>query len=118
MPHGHRLAELRSLEYHRLIGERLERDPEALRRARERVARWLTENGPVDRGRALRWQELLHRPLPELVRALNRDDDDARDLRQNSPFAGILTSQERWRVIRETRSEQGRSTCGGRRSST
>jgi hypothetical protein len=118
VPHGHRIAELRSLEYHRLIAERVKRDPEVLRRARERVACWLAEGGPVDRGRALRWQHVLHLPVPELVRVLTRDDETGRDLRQNTPFAGVLTNEERWRVIRETGREKEPSTSGGGTSST
>lgn len=118
MAHGHRTAELRSLEYHRLVAERLERDPEVLRRARERVVGWLDVGGPVDRGRAIQWQEWLRRPVPELVRMLTRDDETSRDLRQNTPFAGVLANEERWRIIRAIPREKEQSPSGARTSST
>ncbi len=101
MPHGHRTAELRSLAYHELVAERLEQDPAVLARARQRVASWLASGGPAHPAYARRWQALLERPVAEIVRILAADDQAARDLRQNTPFAGVLTNEERWRVIRE-----------------
>ena len=42
----HRLAEKRSIAYHRLIAERIRRDPAVLERARARVRSWLSAAGP------------------------------------------------------------------------
>lgn len=60
-----------------------------LRRARHQRARgstavWIDE-----------WERLLDRPLPELLTALTSPSPRARELRQNHPFAGLLTSEER-----------------------
>lgn len=118
MAHGHRTAELRSLEYHRLVAERLERDPEVLRHARERVAAWVAGGGPVDPAYARRWQAVLERPAAQIVRILVADDESSRDLRQNTPFAGVLTDEERWRIVRGIRPEKERSPSGARTSST
>ncbi len=125
MPHGHRTAELRSLAYHRLVAERLERDPEGLERdpevllrARGRVASWVTDGGPAHPVYARRWQAVLERQVAEIVRILADDDEASRDLRQNTPFAGVLTSEERWRVIREVGREKEPSASNGRSSST
>lgn len=89
-----------------------------LLRARERVASWLTGGGPAHPVYARRWKAVLERPVGEIVRILTADDEAARDLRQNTPFAGVLTNEERWRVIREIGREKESSTSSGRSSST
>jgi hypothetical protein len=49
------------------------------------------------------WEELLRRPLPEVREAITADDQRGRDLRQNSPFAGVLSEPERLRILAEIR---------------
>lgn len=46
-----------------------------------------------------RWVALLEGPLDELLTALTADTVDSRELRQNSPFIGVLTEEERTRVL-------------------
>ena len=48
-----------------------------------------------------RWQELLDGPEHALREVLTSPDEHARVLRQSSPFAGVLTPQERWLLLRE-----------------
>ncbi|MGH7436578.1 MAG: hypothetical protein ACRENE_12965 [Polyangiaceae bacterium] len=97
----HRLAELRSLAYHRVIVERLHSDPRVLADARARVRGWIEEGrAPHYAGR---WQQLLSRPQEELCAVLVDDGDDARALRQATPFAGVLAPRERWRIWEEER---------------
>lgn len=56
-----------------------------------------------------RWITLLDGPLDELLTALTADTVDSRELRQNSPFVGVLSEEERNAVLqglphpRETR---------------
>ena len=45
------------------------------------------------------WQRLLDGPLPELLAVLTSTSSWSCDLRQNSPFAGVLTAQERAEVL-------------------
>lgn len=102
-PHGHRTAELRSIAFHRAVAERLEREPELLERARARVDDWLASRGPVHPVYARRWRELLAKPASDVADALVVDEEEMRDLRQTTPFAGALTPTERWRIVREVR---------------
>ena len=92
----HREAEVRSLEMHRRIADRIRRDPAVLKRALERTAGWL--DGSVSfagsRSYAERWHELLTGPRAQLVQMLTGDDEAARALRQSSPFAGTLSNRE------------------------
>jgi hypothetical protein len=45
------------------------------------------------------WERLLDGPLVELLTALTSPSPWSRELRQNSPFAGVLTDAERQRVL-------------------
>lgn len=97
---GHRTSERRSLALHRVIAERLDRGLVA--EARERVEQ-LNAEGHLHSRYAARWRELLSRPIPEIASALMADDQHGRDLRQNSPFAGVLNEQELRRIIETVR---------------
>ena len=47
------------------------------------------------------WQRLLDTGLDAVCAVLEESDDErCRDLRRVSPFAGVLTSAERWRIWR------------------
>jgi hypothetical protein len=97
---GHRRAELRSLAYHRAIAARLRRP--MVDEAARRVRRW-REEGRVDRRYATRWLDLLERPVHEIRRVISADDQRGRDLRQSSPFAGLLSEPERRKILEEVR---------------
>lgn len=93
---SHRTAELQGLAYHRLVAERL--DETVLEQARRRLARWRDE-GRIDPRWADEWEQLLGLPLPRIARAISADTPHARNLRQASPLAGLLTEQERLRLV-------------------
>jgi hypothetical protein len=99
---AHRLAEERSVAYHRVVAEKLRRDPRVLERARQRVADWL--RSPVGPPRYARsWREVLERDVESVAAFLVERSDRADELRQSSPFAGALDASKRWRIWRETR---------------
>jgi hypothetical protein len=89
-----------SLEMARRVADRLRRDPELLEIARANLARWTRQNASV--GSLLRcyaeWEALLSRPVEEICDLLCSDADDAQRLRQNSPFAGVLSPAEVWEI--------------------
>jgi hypothetical protein len=98
----HRLAEERSVAYHRVIAERLSDQPEVLEKARRRVQTWL-ESGSVTPFYARKWAEILAGDVSSIAAFLVERSELADELRQSSPFAGALRPQERWRIWRETR---------------
>jgi len=100
-PNGHRTAELRSIALHGLVAQRL--DTELLDRARKRVGGWLAVEGPVDHRWAKQWEELLSLPIPVLKRRLVEDSEQMRDLRQSTPFAGVVREDERRKILQEVR---------------
>jgi len=103
----HRRAEARSLALHREVRERIRQRPELLVPIRARVEGWLRD-GTVARPYAEAWRELLSRDLDALLEALEDPSERGRDLRQCTPFAGILDPRTRWRILREA-SEDPRS---------
>ena len=98
----HRLAEERSIAYHRVIAERLCHRPEVLEMARRRVQGWLAagEGAPFYAGK---WAEILAGEPAAIAAFLVERSELAEELRQSSPFAGALEPRERWQIWRETR---------------
>lgn len=92
----HRRAELRSLAYHRALAPRLRRP--AIDEARRKVRRW-SDEGRIDPRYARLWEEVLAMPVPAIRKAIAADDARGRDLRQNSPFAGLLSEAERRKIL-------------------
>lgn len=96
----HRRSELRGLAYHRALAPRLRRP--MVDEANRKINRW-QEAGRIDPGYAEKWRQVLAKPVPEIRRLISADDDCGRDLRQNSPFAGLLSEAERRRILEEVR---------------
>ena len=95
----HRLAEKRSIAYHRLIAERIRRDPSILEGARARVRSWISATGGVP-FYAHKWHDILSRHVDAIAAFLIEDTELARELRQSTPFAGALSPAERWEIWR------------------
>jgi hypothetical protein len=93
---GHRTAERRARAYHAVVADRL--NEATIDDARARIEQ-LAVAGHLDPRYAESWRELLARPREEVARAIAADTPTARDLRQNSPFAGVLNEQERRQII-------------------
>ena len=100
MPATHRTNELRSIALHRLVVDRIRQDTSLLDRARERVDRWLQDGDPVHPVWASRWHDLLALPRDEILAALVADTPEMRDLRQDSPFSGVVSQDEWWGIVR------------------
>lgn len=92
----HRTADLQALTYHRAVAPRLDED--LVRSAERRLRKW-RQDGRIDPRWAVKWEQVLSMPLPRLAKAIGADTEEGRELRQTSPFAGVLTEQERRRLI-------------------
>ncbi len=98
MPDGHRTAERRSLAMHRAIANAL--TDQQLAHARAKVDGWRAD-GSVHPQWANAWAELLLQPRELVAAELGRDDPTMTQLRQTTPFAGVLPNETRWRILRE-----------------
>lgn len=97
--------QLRSLLLAHLVAARLVLEPkDTVRLARTNLERMLA--GDV-RGAVRRWLQewsrLLDGPLTDLLAALTSPSPRSRELRQNSPFAGVLTDDERALAVATSR---------------
>lgn len=94
---SHEWIDRRSLALHEVVAAKLESDPALVDVARANLRRWL-EVAP--RPALLEWRLLLDAtPLPALLVLLRSTGDRAARLRQSSPFAGILTPEERQSIL-------------------
>jgi hypothetical protein len=104
---AHRLAEERSIGYHRAIAERLRDQPAILDAARRRIEGWL-DSGTTAPAATAKWAAILSGDLPSIEAFLVERSELADELRQSSPFAGALRPRERWTIWRETRERLSR----------
>lgn len=104
----HQEIDARSLALHRVVAQKLRRDPTFLRIAKANLARWRTGATPNDLQYLTEWERLLEAGLDAALAVATEDSERASALRQSSPFAGILTPSERtaflkaWKVLHET----------------
>jgi hypothetical protein len=92
----HRVPELRSLAYHRVLAPQLRRP--MVDEAQRKLNRW-REEGKIDPHYAQAWEEVFALPMPRIRKAITADDERGRDLRQNSPLAGLLSEPERRKIL-------------------
>ena len=97
---SHELTEEISLEMGRRVAARLRQQPDLLRVAHDNLARWtrLNARAPSLLRCYREWEEILKRPLEDICRLLSSDREEGRRLRQNSPFAGVLSAREVWEL--------------------
>ena len=89
------------------IAGRIVADPAGTRRIAESNLRRIRGKA---RGRAVlwldEWQRLLDGPVPKLLNAMTSPSPHGRELRQNTPFAGVLSDAERMTVLDAWRSSE------------
>lgn len=99
----HRLAELRSQALHQAVAEKLVQQPALVERALENLET-LKRRNPSGHRYHQRWEQLLRGDRTQLLRVLTADSEEARALRQETPFAGILRAHERRRIFDQFKS--------------
>ncbi|WP_345215857.1 helix-turn-helix domain-containing protein [Georgenia halophila] len=96
----------KSLWLHRALLGALMVDPRGvLQAAKDNIATWKTMHRPD--GMTVRyldqWQGVIEDGVHEVVEVLTGMDEQSSELRQNSPFAGVLPDEERRQVLRAFR---------------
>jgi hypothetical protein len=90
-----------------VIAQRIARDlgthPEWIELAKSNLDRWSSRNRNALSLLSCyqEWRELLQRPAGEIASILLAQTDQGQRLRQNSPFAGVLSPSEIWRIKRQ-----------------
>ena len=106
---SHQNIDKRGLAYAQGLVEKIDAYPQhvAVEKAHRLCRRWL-ESGRSEELR--RWDEILSLPWPNIRQTLLDPSEEGDRLRQNSPFCGVLTPQERWAIHRRFRSNETPST--------
>jgi len=95
---SHRLLEARSLAMHAVIARKIERDPTLLAVAYRNIERW-NDRWKEDAPAWLKeWQEVLKQPWQHVAALITEPSENGARVRQSTPFAGVLTNEERWRI--------------------
>ena len=98
----HEWIDQRSLALDTEIAQMIREQPELLDRAKTTLARWIQAREPNVPAALLEWAIILNnRTLNEILALLTRDDEEARRLRQSSPFCGILSEERRLAIFKE-----------------
>lgn len=95
---SHRLLEARSLAMHAVIAHKVERDPKLLDVARNNLKRWSARwesDVPVWYEE---WCDIMNRPWAQIAAIITEPSEEGARLRQSSPFAGVLSADERRRI--------------------
>jgi len=89
----------------RAIVELIDNDDErkGLSHARGTCRRWLMDYGPDPS--VEEWSRILERSWSEIRQVLLDESEEGKRLRQNSPFAGVLSPRQRWDIYRRFRDE-------------
>jgi excisionase family DNA binding protein len=102
---GQRLTreEEKSLRLHQALLTPMLTEPDAvIAKARDNLDRWTGMHRPD--GITVRyfeeWKRVLDHGLDAIVEVMVSPSQEARELRQNSPFAGVLPDETRLRVLR------------------
>lgn len=90
----------RSLALHEAIAERLMEDPQGVIGRAQQTLALTSARHPGARALLSEWDRILRLPLPDMVELLRDPRPGARELRQVTPFAGVLSAAERTRVYR------------------
>jgi transcriptional regulator with XRE-family HTH domain len=97
----------RSLALHEAIAQRLIEDPVAVTERARKTLSLMIERHPGAAPLLTEWDAILRRPVSEVADLLHDPRPRARDLRQVTPFAGILSTAERTEVYKRFAASEG-----------
>ncbi len=99
---SHDWIDQRSLALDREIAEMLRQNPGLLEKAKCNLNRRIQQREPEVLVVMHEWRDILcNWPLEKILALLTAFDEDARRLRQSSPFCGILTPERRLAIFQE-----------------
>jgi hypothetical protein len=113
----HELLDDRSLEMDRVIAQKIRANPKLVQIALANTGRWLAnpDYSESNRQEILEWKRIMETTtVAELVTLLESSSEEARRLRQSSPFCGILTMGERQAIFRKYEAHRGRAYLASR----
>jgi hypothetical protein len=96
-----RKIELHILAMHRVLAARIRAgDLSPIIKGKANLQRWRQQFGGELPGAYRLWQQWLDQPIKHWIHLLEADTEDATRWRSSAPFAGAISPQERWRILR------------------
>ena len=96
----HQDIDTRSLAMHRLIADKIRRDPRQLEKVRHTLAHWRKTVCASSQPYLESWERLMSQGVETCLAAAVEDSEHAAALRQCSPFCGVLSNQERFAFLK------------------
>jgi len=98
----------RSLSLHQRIAEKVRSDPASTLRKARRNLRRMAELHPQAHSLFQEWETILEQSPESIASVITDPSPRYRELRQVTPFAGVLNPQERSEVYRQFQRDEGR----------
>lgn len=95
----------RSLAYHQIAVKKLADNPLIVLNRARRTLNKMRRHHPNAKAHFDRWRVWLKLPLDELIAKILDPSMTAREMRQVTPFAGILSPEERSKILKQFRKE-------------
>lgn len=96
----HQEIDERSLALHRLVAEKIRQKPILLDTAKTTIARWRKSVCMNSQPYLDEWDRLLNQGIDACLAVAVEESQRATNLRQSSPFCGVLTNQERFAFLK------------------
>lgn len=96
----HREIDQRTLAMHGLVVAKIRRDPALFGRVLATLARWRGTVAEASQPYLMAWEALAADGMEPCLRMALEDSERAAALRQASPFAGLLSNEERFAFLR------------------
>ncbi|MBW2690716.1 MAG: HigA family addiction module antidote protein [Deltaproteobacteria bacterium] len=101
--HGGRQRQIEdmSLQVHKLVADKLQKNPQAvLDKARKNIRKWGwdKENRPAPY--MIAWQQLLDKPVDRIITIITSPGEKGTLLRSSSPFEGVLVKAEKDKLLK------------------
>jgi hypothetical protein len=97
-PQSGNFPDLVSLALHQLAAVRLQTNPALIETAKSNLQKWLEKTPNVNAW--IEWQSILEtKSLKKVLKIMTAETSEGQRLRSSSPFAGLVTEQERRTVI-------------------
>ena len=96
----HQEIDQRSLILHRFVVDKIRRDPTLFDLAKATLARWRTTGGAASQPYLAQWQALVDEGMEACLHMAVEESQRGDALRQSSPFSGILSNSERFKLLK------------------
>ena len=97
----------RSLAYHRALAAKLRKEPKLVLEKTKTTLKKMNSTHPSASELFERWKQWLELPPEALISRILDPGVEAREMRQVTPFAGLLSAKERARILKQFRRKYG-----------